>query len=143
MNKKEFLEETYNSAFEDEFNKLAGEVKIPEGGLRPGLFNDLTQVMTPEDAKRVKEKKNVFMRSGPGPDLLTGSLVGAFTGGNIQNFYDMLKGRESKSFKYLKSKPALIGAATLPALMYSLSRFGVYDKQALKAAKKLVEETKD
>jgi len=142
MNKKAYLEETYRSAFEDELEKLSGEVKIPEGGLRPGLLiKDLTQVMTPEDASRIKKERNVFMRSGPG--LIPGAVVGAFTGGNIANFYDIIKGRETKGFKYLKSKPALIGAVAIPSLMYGLSRMGAYDKQTLKAAKKLIEKSRE
>ena len=139
MNKQAFLKETYDSAFKDELEKIADEVRIPEGGIKPGLLiNDLTQLMTPEDAKIVKEKKNVFMRSGPG--LIPMSLVGAFTGANITHTVDLMKGRPSKGIGYIKSKPALIGAAALPALAYSLARLGVYDKSSLKNARKLVSE---
>jgi len=139
MNKQAFLEETYNSAFEDELEKISGEVKIPKGGLKPGLLiNDMTQVMTPEDAKMIKEKKNVFMRSGPG--ILPSSLSGYFAGGSIANLVDIFKGKPSKGFKYLKSKPALAGALALPTLLYSLSRLGAYDKGVLRNAKKLIDE---
>ena len=110
--------------------KTAGEVKIPEGGLRPGfLINDLTQLMTLEDSKKVKEKKGVFSRSGPGIGIM--GLVGAATGSAIGGMHGS------------RLKGALIGGALMPSLLYGLTRSGKYDMQALKAAEKLVEEVSD
>ena len=116
------FEEIYQDAFEDELEKIAGKVKIPEGGLKPGLLvNDLTQLMTPEDAVKVKKNVNVFKRTGPG--LLPTALVGA-----------------AAAAPWFRLKGALAGGVLLPALTYYLSRTGKYDKSALEAAKKLVEE---
>jgi len=145
MNKQAYLENVYNSAFNDEFKKIAGEVKIPEGGLRMGLIaSDLTKLMTPEDAKRVKKKKSVFWFS---PGLLPSAAIGAMSGGSIHwglsDLRRMIKNRPmSNSILPYKAKGAIIGAIGLPTLLYGLTRSGISNKQALKYAKKLVDETR-
>jgi len=134
MDKQALLEQVYEESFNDELEKISDEVKIPEGGLKPGLLiNDLTRLMTDEDAKRVKKNKNVFLRSGPG--LIPGALVGAVTGNTLHSLL-------SKSYKLKRPYGAIAGGALLPLIAMIGSKAGLYDKQALSAAKKMVQDTK-
>src|SRR5215204_283200 len=61
-------------------------VVIPPGGIKPGIFmNDLTQLMTDEDAALVRQHLPWHQRSGPGllPVGLIGCLVGLAFGWKV------------------------------------------------------------
>jgi len=119
--------------------KKAAQVKIPEGGLRLGLLtNDLTQVMTAEDAKKVKENLSVLKRSGPG--VLPMAATGAISGGLLHAAISDLINPTQK-YVPMKLKGAIAGAALLGGVPYVLSRMGLYDKQALGSAKKLIDKS--
>lgn len=122
------------------------EPKIPQGGLRPGLWtNDITQTLSPDDAARVKEKLPFYQRSGPG--LVPASVMGAILGGHSTPFLvnevrDLL-GKKPLIGRKGKIIGAAAGATLTPALIYALTRSGAYDKQALKAAKKTLDMAKE
>jgi len=139
MNKQSALQQIREEAFWDEMEKVAGDVQIPSGGLRSGWFgNDLTQTMNEEDAKKVKSKFNFFQRTGPG--IVPSSVVGAISGGAIHGVARAIKTRSMSHSPY-GLRGALIGAAVGPAWNIIATKAGLYDKQALKAAKKLVEKS--
>ena len=120
--------------------KKASSIKIPKGGLKPGLLmNDLTQTMNSEDAKKVKKNLPFYRRSGPG--ILPQAAIGALGASSMKNLYHLAKGQEHK-FRTIQPKAAAIGAVAQPALWYALMRAGAYDKQALKASKRAIERSK-
>jgi hypothetical protein len=105
--------------------KRASDVSIPEGGLRPGLLmNDLTQVMTPEDAQLVRDRLPFYERSGPG--LLPVAAIGAGSGALLGH-----------------SRGAVAGGLLLPAIAYYGSASGKYDQQALQAARAAIEKARE
>jgi len=127
--KAELFDQVAAQAFNDELEKIAAGARIPEGGLRTGLLtNDLTQLMDEETAKKVKEKYNAFKRTGPG--ILPTAGIGAISGSLI--------GMGAKGTGRPSGKGALIGLLALPILTEILTRSGRYDKQAVRAADKLI-----
>ena len=117
--------------------KLAGEVKIPKGGLKPGLmYNDLTQVMTKKDAEKVRKKYDISKRSGPG--LLRYSAAGGTFGAAIVPMVKSLISGKSTAATGIKG--AIAGAILAPLIVGGLTRFGAYDEEAIKSAKQLVKK---
>jgi len=136
------LQSIYENAFKDEMNKIAAEVAIPPGGLKPGLWmNDITQVMTDEDAKKVKEKYPWYKRSGPG--LIPASVVGAFGASGLANVAKAIKLRSWNVRTPPLNKAAIVGAIALPLIGGAATRLGLYDKSTLSSAKKLVDSVND
>lgn len=125
-------------------DKLAGEVSIPEGGLRPGLLtHDLTQTMTPEDAALVRENLPWYRRSGLG--MLPAAAIGAGVGGHaIPHLMNAVSQHSLDPRVPTRQRliGAAVGSAALPALLYGLTRAGVYDNQALRSANKVIEQAK-
>lgn len=104
-------------------------VKIPPGGLKPGFWkNDLTQLMTEEDAELVRKHLPFHKRSGPGlfPMFICGAILGACFGFYVHHIILGL----------------LIGGAILSLLSFLASTSGRFDKQALKAARQAVEKVR-
>ena len=117
--------------------KLAGTVKIPEGGLKSGLFfNDLTKLMTKKDSEKVKKKYNIFKRSGPG--LIPMALAGGTFGGAVTPMVKSLI--SGKNIGASSIKGAITGAILAPLIVEGLTRFGAYDKDAIMSAKQLVKK---
>ena len=134
------------SRFEDQDGP---SVSIPHGGLRLGLFgNDLTQVMTKEDAEFVKKHVPYFKRTGPG--LLPTAAIGAVIGANKDNIANFLEsfsesGSLEKAIKIpikFSSRGAVLGGIGIPAIAYALTRMGKYNKQTLKNAPILIDKAK-
>jgi len=121
--------------------KRAGAVSIPKGGLRPGmLMNDLTQVMSKEDAELVREKLPFYKRSGPG--LLPAAVIGAQSGAALGSSIHGLINYNAKVFGRGAGIGAAIGGVALPAVAYLMTRAGKYDRGALAAAEKAIETAK-
>lgn len=125
------------------FVKLAEErVSIPEGGLSLGLLaNDLTQVMSPADAAMVREKLPWYRRTGPG--IVPMTLVGAAVGTNLPELASTIRHWSldaPKPSAKARIISAIANAAILGGLPPVLTRLGVYDKQALIAARKMIEK---
>lgn len=115
------------TAFYDELEKIAKDrVNIPKGGLKSGLLmNDITQVMTDEDARKVRDGLPFYKRSGPG--LLPMSAIAAMSGASFG--YSLGTPIKKSLIRY-----AVPAAVILPLLGYILTKSGKYDKQALSAA---------
>jgi hypothetical protein len=128
--------------FADELEKLAEAepiVRIPEGGLRPGLLmNDLTQVMTPEDAALVRKNLPFYQRSGPG--LLPTAIAGASGGYSL----GYLAGNELLPAARRKLSLGTAGAlgSVFPLVNYLAAKTGRAEKQALNAAKTAIEKAR-
>ena len=128
------FKEAYNTGYNTALEKLAGKVSVPEGGLRTGwLLNDLTQLMSPKDAKLVKEELPWHRRGGPG--ILPRALGGGI--GLLPLTYAL--GGSPRALLY----SGLLGAGALSVLPEVLSRSGVYDSRAVAAAKAAIQEAKD
>jgi hypothetical protein len=131
--------------------KRASDVSIPEKGLRPGLLmNDLTQVMTPEDAQLVREKLPFYERSGPGllPLSVIGASSGALLGDSLGEAIDLTKGMKTGTPAYVTGKKlrpvgAVIGGALFPAAAYLATTSGKYDQQALQAAREAINKARE
>lgn len=124
----------------DEIRKKAG-VAIPEGGLKPGLLiNDITQVMTPEDAVLVKEKLPWYKRTGPG--LLPSSAIGAMGGSALITLAKAIKNRGMFGVPQVSVPGLAVGAVAMPSILYALSRLGRYDRRTLDTARKLVDKAR-
>jgi hypothetical protein len=123
--------------------KEAGAPAIPEGGLRPGLLmNDLTQTMGPEDSALVKSKIPWYKRSGPG--LLPTAVLGAISGSTAPELLAAVRQRTLSPHVSGRSRlvGGLVGGLGMPALVYGLTRSGVYDKGALEASQRAIEKAK-
>jgi hypothetical protein len=131
--------------------KRASNVSIPEGGLRPGLLmNDLTQVMTPEDAQLVRDRLPFYERSGPG--ILPAAAIGAATGGLLGHstgeLVDLVKDMKTSTPSYATGKKllpvgAVAGGLLFPAINYYGSKSGKYDQQALEAARDAIQRARE
>lgn len=109
---------TYNSV----------NVRIPAGGIMPGLFtNDLTQLMTPEDAALARKHLPFFKRSGPG--LLVTGLPGCFIGIHLGISYYGIEGALTGF---------VIGAAIFMGVPYTMTISGLFDTQAKRAAERAI-----
>src|SRR5271157_5398565 len=127
------------TSFYNELNKLADEVQIPKGGLKSGLLmNDLTQLMSTKDAERIKSKLPFYKRSGPG--IIPSAIGGAIGGSSIHGLIRELIKKGPKHGPTPGLKGAIIGGISAPVLNYITMKSGLYNKQALKAANKLVKE---
>ena len=126
-------------AFNNELNKIADEVQIPKGGLKSGLLmNDLTQLMSTKDSERIKSKLPFYKRSGPG--IIPSTIFGAIGGSSIHGIIRELIKKGPKYGPTPGLKGAIIGGISAPVLNYITMKSGLYNKQALKAANKLVKE---
>ena len=106
------------------------KLRVPKGGLKVGLlYNDLTQLMTNEDAQFVRARLSVRERSGPGllPFALAGLAFGVMCGAIEAETTTILMG-------------GLIGGLVLPLVSYAATRMGFFDCQALRAAGKALEK---
>ena len=119
-----------------EFLNVSGDdrptLRVPDGGLKVGLLhNDLTQLMTDEDARLVRTKLAVRERSGPGLLMfaLVGLAVGAMWGAIAADATTLLIG-------------GLVGGLLLPLANYSATRMGLYDRRALQAAEKVIQKAR-
>jgi hypothetical protein len=131
--------------------KRASDVSIPEKGLRPGLLmNDLTQVMTPEDAQLVREKLPLYERSGLGllPLSVIGAASGALLGNSLGEAIDLTKDMKTGTPAYVTGKKlrpvgAVIGGALFPAAAYLATTSGKYDQQTLQAAREAINKARE
>jgi uncharacterized protein YcfJ len=130
---------TFEIGVEFGMEKAAGRVAVPEGGLRAGMWmNDLTQVMTPDDAEMVRARLPFHRRSAPG--LLPMAALGAASLGMVGRIAGSEFGRKGRAVG--TAAGAILGGVALPALAHALTRSGRYDQQAVEAAKKVIEEAK-
>ena len=103
----------------------APKVTIPSGGLKVGLFkNDLTQLMSADDADLVRRRLPINQRSGPGalPLAVCGLLVGCM--------WPLL----ADGTLFDASIGAVVGAVATSVLFVTATRLGMFNRQAIKAA---------
>ena len=99
MNKEAILQETYDSAFNDELDKIAG-MKIlgtgaATGGLLGGVTGGVSGVMSAEKRKKLKGAL-VGTSVGLGAGALAGGGAGAYLGKNMNKI--VYNARQSKKF---------------------------------------------
>jgi hypothetical protein len=101
--------------------------RIPVGGLRPGvLINDLTQLLTKEQAILVRRYLPWYRRSGPG--LLLAGICGCMVG--------LFLGRALAGTIFAEVFGAFSGLFLSVSTMYTMTISGLFDKQALRAAER-------
>lgn len=124
-------------AFVEGYQKRAAEVGIPLEGLRTGLFgNDLTQVMTPEDAELVRNNINYFQRTSPGviPSAVSGGVLGNLMSGLTRPF-----GPTSGRAKLIGTG---LGATALPLIQHLTRTSKKTEEDVLHNARGLIERAR-
>jgi hypothetical protein len=101
-------------------------------------MNDLTQVMTPEDAALVRKNLPFYQRSGPG--LLPAAIVGASGGYSL----GYLAGNELPPAARRRLSLGMAGAlgSVFPLMNYLAAKTGRSEEQARKAARAVIQKAR-
>ena len=122
--------------------KQAGEACMPESGMRQGvLANDLTQMLSPEDAALVRAKLPWYRRTAPGvaPQMALGAIMG---GGAFPTILGGPTGNWMRFSGGDRAIGAAVGALAFPALRYALLHSERGKRKSLEAARMALEEAK-